>query len=128
MSWSLPREILRPARTSSASDGSVRRPDFCTASFRRVSSMAGAFGSPGFFAIAFAVTFDWLGGDLVAPVTRHDEARDAPDSRNTDTGQPVDFAIGQALLQELHHRPPIRHGLDLGGCAQVPEERLAFLR
>src|SRR5262245_48998430 len=127
MSWSLPREIFRPQRTSRSSDGSVRRPDFWTASFRRVSSMAADLGSAGFFAIAFAVTFDSLGCELVAAVTRHDEARDAPDGRDTDTGEPMDLSVGQALLQELHHRPAIGHGLDLGGRAQVLEERLAFL-
>src|ERR1041384_670748 len=99
MSWSLPREILRPQRTSRSSDGSVRRPDFWTASFRRVSSMAGPFRSAGFFTIAFAVPFDAWGDNLVAAVTGHDEARNAPDGRDTHTGQPVDLAVGQAFLQ-----------------------------
>src|SRR4051794_10406829 len=114
MSWSLPREILRPQRTSRSSDGSVRRPDFWTASFRRESSMAGDLGSAGDFVIALGSTFDSLGCKLIAAVAGHDEARDAPDGRDADTGEPVNLAIGQAFLQELHHRPAICHCLDLG--------------
>jgi hypothetical protein len=37
MSWSLPRESFSPQRDSRSSEWSVRRPDFWTASFRRVS-------------------------------------------------------------------------------------------
>ncbi len=61
--------------------------------------MAGDLESAGVFAIRFAVTFDSFGCELIAAVAAGDEARDAPDGRDADAGQPVDFAIGQALLQ-----------------------------
>ena len=36
MSWSRPRESFRPQLLSSSSEGSVSRPDFCTASLQAV--------------------------------------------------------------------------------------------
>src|SRR6186713_3087920 len=107
MSWSLPREIFRPQRDSRSSDGSVRRPDFCTASFRRVSSMAGDFGFAGGFAISFGISVDALGRELITAIACRHEPGNAPDGGDTDTGEAVNLPIGEAFAHVLHHGPAV---------------------
>jgi len=53
--------------------------------------------------------------------------RDAPDSRNTDTGEVVNPAIGQALFKVFHNLPAIHERLEFGGRAQIPEEIATFI-
>src|SRR5947199_6094957 len=98
-----------------SSEGSVRRPDFWTASFRRNSSMVG---------FPFAHAFR---GYFVTAVATLEKARHAPDSRHTDTGETMNFPIRKLALQVLDDAPPVRHRLDLGGRAQVAQESAAFL-
>src|SRR5882672_3882692 len=98
-----------------SSEGSVRRPDFWTASLRRNSSMAGGL---------LTHTFD---GNFVTAVAAGQEPRDPADRRNTDTGQAMNFPIGQLTLQVFDHAPPVRHGLNLGWRTQIAQEGAAFL-
>ena len=78
MSWSLPRESLRPQRISRSSDGSVSRPDFCTASLRRgCLSMASGLGiAP--VACAVGVALQAFDGERVAAVAVGEERATRP--------------------------------------------------
>src|SRR3954451_23627693 len=96
-------------------EGSVRRPDFWTASLRRNSSMSGC---------PFAHSF---GRYFVAAVATLKESRHAADRRHTDTGQPMNFPVRKLALQVFDHAPAVRHGLDLRWRTQVAQERAAFL-
>src|ERR1700761_2280124 len=91
-------------------EGSVSRPDFCTASFKRSSSMA------------CRLLTQSARRNGVAAVAVGQEACDTPDGRHTDTGELVNLTVGQATLQILDHAPSIRHGLYFGGRAQIPQE------
>ena len=68
-----------------------------------------------------------LGDRAIAAVARGEIAGHAPDRGDAHAGLLVNVAIGQSALQELHHRPAIGHGLQLGGGAQIAEEAAAFL-
>jgi hypothetical protein len=63
---------------------------------------------------------------LITAVTRNEKASDAAYGRDRNTGEIVNFAIGQAILQILDHRPPIYERLELRRSAQIPEELLAL--
>src|SRR5882757_6574246 len=96
-------------------EGSVRRPDFWTASLRRNSSMARC---------PFSQSFR---GYFVAAVATGQKPGHAADSGYADPGQAMDFPIGKLALQVFDHAPPVRHGLNLGGRAQIAQESAAFL-
>src|SRR5579872_5307470 len=98
-----------------SSDGSVSRPDFWTASFKRVSSM-----TRGLLADPFC-------GYFIATVAAGEKARHAANCRDTDTGQSVYLAIRQPTLQELDDAPAISHRLNFRRRAQIAEESAAFL-
>ena len=68
-----------------------------------------------------------IGHCAIAAVARLQVARDAADGGHTHAGLPVDFAIGQAALEELDHGPAIGHGLQLGRRAKVAKKTAAFL-
>src|SRR6185295_3959586 len=114
MSWSLPRLYLSPQRTSRSSELSVRRPDFCTATLRR-------------WCLSMGTALEATHGGRIAAVSRVDVSGDAPDGRDTYSGEAMNLAIGHVTLQVLHHCPAIRHGLQLRGRAQVAKEFAAFL-
>src|ERR1043165_6201424 len=107
MSWSRPRESLRPQFLSSSSELSVSRPDFCTASLRRWSLSFGDMGIP---EVAAGAT-QWISGVALLPVHGQRIAAvavgqvtgHAADGGDADAGDAVDFAVGQALLQPLDH-------------------------
>src|SRR6185295_811671 len=128
MSWSLPREILRPQRRSRSIDGSVSRPDFCTASLRRVSSMTGSLGALRAVAVAAGGRFDSIRDERVAAIARGNEARDPAYGGDAHAGELVNLAIGHSASHVLDDGPAIGHGLQLGRRAEVAEERAAFLR
>ena len=54
-------------------------------------------------------------------------SRDAPDRRYADTGQVVNLAVGQVLLQQLDHLPAILERLQLRRGAEVLEEIAALV-
>jgi len=97
MSWSLPRLYLSPQRDSKSKECSVSRP------------------------------LQPLGDRAISAVTGAEVAGDAPDGGHADSRLSVDFAVGQRALQQLDHRPAIRHGLQFGRGAQIAEEAAAFI-
>ena len=66
-------------------------------------------------------------GQRIAAVAVRKTTRHASDGRDADAGEAMNFAIGQALLQPLDHRPAVGDGLQLGRGAQVAEERAALV-
>src|SRR5687767_8621616 len=119
MSWSRPRESLRPQFLSRSSDGSVRRPDFCMASLMRSLSM-GFMGFSG-------VTLQAIDGERITAIAVGEATRHASDGGDADAGQAVDLAIGDAFLQPVHDRPAVRYGLEFRGRAEVAEECAALV-
>src|SRR5688572_16512342 len=63
---------------------------------------------------------------LVAAVAGDEEPRNASDGSYGDARQLVDLAIGEAILEVLHDRPPIDERLELCRRAQVREKLLAL--
>src|SRR5882672_2573235 len=114
MSWSLPRLYLSPQRTSRSRELSVRRPDFCTATFKRWR-----------LSMSAALQARHRGG--VATVAGVEISRHTPEGGDAHAGEAMDFTIGRVALQILDHRPAIGHGLQLRRRAQVAEELAAFL-
>src|ERR1700722_14501353 len=114
MSWSLPRESFRPQRVSRSTEGSVRRPDFCTASLMRVS-------------LSMLRPVDTLRRQGVAAIALGQVARHAADGGDADAGLAMNLAIGQAAPQALDHGPAVRHRLQFGRGTQVAQEGAAFL-
>src|SRR5580658_3166807 len=121
MSWSLPRVYFSPHRDKSSSEASVRRPLFCPATLSRTGpeSLMRAASS--------CVRLQPIGHRAIAAVARLQVARDAADGGHTHAGLLVDIAIGEAALEVLDHGPAVRHGLQFGGRAKVPEKAAAFL-
>src|ERR1700733_55039 len=121
MSWSLPRVYFSPHRDKSSSEASVSRPLFCTATLSRT-------GPESLMREASSrMRLQPIGHRAIAAVARQQVARHAADGGHTHAGLLVDIAIGQAALEELDHGPAIRHGLQLGGRAQVAKKAAAFL-
>src|SRR5690242_18511895 len=115
-------------------EGSVRRPDFWTASFKRSSSMAGsllvclvALPASRVARWALARTRHALHGNRVAAIAGREETRYPADGRNTHTGQPMDLPIREPALQKFDHAPAIRHRLDLRWRTQIAEKCAAFI-
>src|ERR1700689_5360348 len=98
MSWSLPRESFRPQRASRSTDGSVRRPDFCTASLMRVS-------------LSMLRAVDALRRQGISTIALGQVARHASDGGDADAGLTMNLAIRQSAPQTLDHRPAVGHRL-----------------
>jgi len=60
---------------------------------------------------------DTLDGELVASESVAEEAGNAADCRDTDTGQVMNLAVRQALFEVLNDLPAINERLELGGRA-----------
>ena len=60
-------------------------------------------------------------------MTLGEVTRNPADGGHADAREPVDLAVGKALLQPLDHGPAIGDGLQLGRRAQVAEEGTAFV-
>src|SRR5258708_37984654 len=118
MNWAVPRRYFGPKGEGRSSELSVRRPLFCTAIFRRTGS--GEFN-------VLAIEAQPFGDRPVAAVAGGEIAGDAADGGDADPGLPVDFAVGQAALQEFDHCPSIRHGLQFRLRAQIAEKDPALL-
>src|SRR4051812_39588081 len=121
-----------------SSDGSVRRPDFWTASLRRNSSMSrvlfGVFGGAargrggglprgaggglarvgrGGLARGGRATHPFGPHDVAAIATRQKSGHSA-DGRDAHAGEPVYLPVWQFPLQELDDTPTVRHRLNFG--------------
>src|SRR5690242_4841801 len=108
-----------------SSEGSVNRPDFCTANLRRSSSMACDLRAADFREVLQLVESLYRNG--VASIAVAEKTGHSPDGGDAHAGEPMNLPIGCAAAQPLHHGPSIRHGLKLSRGAQVAEERPAFL-
>ena len=64
---------------------------------------------------------------LVAAKTVGEETGNAPDRRDADPGEVLNFSVGQALLQVLDHLPAIHECLEFRGGTQVLEEPPTFI-
>src|SRR5205807_5581733 len=136
---------------SRSSEGSVNRPDFWTASFSRISSVTcrmsfmarglhaarraladpcSAFGrGTGAAACLRAARLRQAARrGVVAAVAGGEKARHATDGGDAHARETVDTAVGQATLETIDKRPEVCPRLQLGGRAQIAQERAALLR
>ena len=78
-------------------------------------------------ALCGSLLFEAGSGKRITAVAIRQVTSDTPDRRDTDTRLLVNLAIRDALLQEGNDSPAIRQRLQLGGRAQVAEERAALV-
>ena len=63
-----------------------------------------------------------LRGEAIAACALHQTPRDAADRGNADRGAVVDLSIGQAIEQQRHDAPAVRHRFELGRRAQIGQQ------
>jgi hypothetical protein len=81
------------------------------------------------FGHRFALRFlEPLGSDFIAAVPIAEKSRYTPDRRNTHASEAMNLTIRDVALEVIHDGPPISHRLELGGRAEVAEERPHLVR